>query len=152
MAVGWLICPPALSDVAVGLQEPVTSCASTISQKAGEAALAGDQRCVGEAQIKFLRRRNILVEIFGNSRLLPVTPSGAFYAFIDISPTGFRSLEFAKKFLMTHETAVVPGITFGPSCDGFVRVAFTTDDDSLRTGLTRLRSFIEGSNNSQLKA
>jgi aspartate/methionine/tyrosine aminotransferase len=145
--LGWLISPPATSSVAIGLQEPVTSCASTISQKAGEAALVGDQRCVAEARSTFLRRRDILIEVFGNSRLLPVIPSGAFYALIDISPTGLRSLEFAKRLLMTHDTAVVPGITFGPSCDDFVRVAFTTDDDSLRKGLIRLRSFIETSNN-----
>jgi aspartate/methionine/tyrosine aminotransferase len=141
--LGWLICPPALSAIAAGLQEPVTSCASTIAQKAGEAALAGDQRCVEETRATFLRRRDILVEIFGNSSLLPVIPNGAFYALIDITSTGYRSLDFAKNFLLAHDTAVVPGITFGPSCDGFVRVAFTTDDDSLREGLTRLRAYIE---------
>jgi hypothetical protein len=83
------------------------------SQKAGEAALAGDQRCVEDARSTFLRRRNIMVEIFRNSRLLPVIPSGASYALVDISPTGCRSLDFAKKFLTTYDTAVVPGITFG---------------------------------------
>lgn len=141
--LGWLICPPALSAIAAGLQEPVTSCASTIAQKAGEAALTGDQRCVGEARATFLRRRDIMLEIFGNSGLVPVVPNGAFYSLIDISSTGCRSLEFAKNFLMAHNTALVPGITFGPSCDGFVRVAFTTDDNSLREGLKRLRAYIE---------
>ena len=32
-------------------------------------------------------------------------------------------------------TAVVPGITFGPSCDRYVRIAFTIADDELREGL-----------------
>jgi len=39
----------------------------------------------------------------------------------------------------------VPGVTFGPSCDRFVRIAFTIDDAQLRDGLTRLRRFIEQS-------
>lgn len=141
--LGWLVCPPALASVAIGLQEPITSCASTISQKAGEAALAGDQHCVGEFRDTFMRRRDIVVDIFGNTGLLPVVPHGAFYALIDIGSTGRNSMEFAKEFLLAHDTAVVPGITFGPSCDRYVRVAFTIDDAALSEGLKRLRSYIE---------
>jgi aspartate/methionine/tyrosine aminotransferase len=141
--LGWLVCPPALAAVATGLQEPVTSCASTISQKAGEAALAGDQHCVGEFRDTFKRRRDIVIDTFGNTGLLPVVPHGAFYALIDVSSTGRSSLDFAKAFLLAQDTAVVPGITFGPSCDRYVRVAFTIDDAKLREGLTRLRRYIE---------
>jgi aspartate aminotransferase/aminotransferase len=141
--LGWLVCPPALAAVATGLQEPVTSCASTISQKAGEAALSGDQSSVGEFRDTFRRRRDIVVDVFGNTGLLPVVPHGAFYALIDISSTGRSSLDFAKSFLLAQDAAVVPGITFGPSCDRYVRVAFTIEDAQLREGLTRLRRYIE---------
>ena len=141
--LGWLICPPNLSSIVAGLQEPVTSCASTIAQKAGEAALGGDQTSVAELRDIFRRRRDIVVDVFGNTGLLPITPQGAFYALIDIDSTGQRSLEFAKDFLVACDTAVVPGITFGPNCDRYVRVAFTTSDEQLREGLLRLRAYIE---------
>lgn len=141
--LGWLVCPPALAAIASGLQEPVTSCASTISQKAGEAALANDQDCVGVFRDTFKRRRDIVLDTFGNSGLVPVVPHGAFYALIDIGKTGHKSLDFAKAFLLAHDTAVVPGVTFGPSCDRYVRVAFTIEDEALREGLTRLRTYIE---------
>jgi aspartate/methionine/tyrosine aminotransferase len=141
--LGWLICPPALAATAAGLQEPVTSCASTIAQKAGEAALAGDQQCVQDFRDIFRRRRDIVVDVFGNTPLLPIVPEGAFYALIDIGAAGKGSLEFAKAFLAARQTAVVPGITFGPACDRYVRVAFTIADDQLREGLGRLRSYID---------
>jgi aspartate/methionine/tyrosine aminotransferase len=141
--LGWLICPPGLSSVVAGLQEPVTSCASTIAQKAGEVALAGDQESVRVMREIFRRRRDIVVDVFSNTGLLPATPQGAFYALIDVSSTGQHSLEFAKEFLIACNTAVVPGITFGPSCDRYVRVAFTTGDDQLREGLQRLLAHIE---------
>ncbi len=141
--LGWLICPPNLSSVAASLQEPVTSCASTIAQKAGEAALAGDQESVVELCAIFKRRRDIVVDVFGNTGLLPTTPRGAFYALIDIGATGMRSLEFAKDLLTACDTAVVPGVTFGPSCDRYVRIAFTTSDELLREGLRRLRERIQ---------
>jgi aspartate/methionine/tyrosine aminotransferase len=144
--LGWLICPPNLSSVVAGLQEPITSCASTIAQKAGEAALAGDQKSVVELCAIFKRRRDIVVDIFSNTGLLPATPQGAFYALIDISASGLRSVEFAKELLVACDTAVVPGVTFGPSCDRYVRIAFTTSDELLREGLHRLRGRIEGRN------
>jgi aspartate aminotransferase len=133
--LGWLICPPNLSSVVAGLQEPITSCTPTIAQKAGEAALAGDQSCVVELREIFRGRRDIVVDVFGNTGYLPVTPQGAFYALIDIRSTGQRSLEFAKGFLIGSDTAVVPGIAFGSHCDGYVRIAFTTSDQDLREDL-----------------
>lgn len=140
--LGWLVCPPALASVAASLQEPVTSCASTIAQKAGEAALSGDGSSVRDFRAMFMRRRDIVVDVFGNTQLLPLVPAGAFYALIDIGPKRMVSLTFAKAFLTEQNTAVVPGITFGPACDGYVRVAFTIADEDLREGLRRLRDFI----------
>jgi aspartate aminotransferase/aminotransferase len=141
--LGWLICPAGLAPVAAGLQEPVTSCASTIAQKAGEAALDGDQASVKIFRDAYMRRRDIVVDVFGNTGLLPLIPQGAFYALIDIGATGCSSLEFARDFLSSCDTAVVPGITFGPSCDRYVRIAFTIADQELREGLQRLRAHIE---------
>jgi len=140
--LGWVVCPPALASVAASLQEPVTSCASTIAQKAGEAALQSDGASVREFRAMFMRRRDIVVDVFGNTRLLPLVPAGAFYALIDIRRKQMDSLSFAKAFLAAHNTAVVPGITFGPACDGYVRIAFTIGDEDLREGLRRLRDFI----------
>ena len=141
--LGWLICPPELATVATGLQEPLTSCASTIAQKAGEVALSGPADCIARFRDTYQRRRDILVDIFGNTGMLPMAPAGAFYALLDISRTGLKSLDFAKRLLLEHNVACVPGITFGPSCDRFVRVAFTIGDDPLREGLQRLRNYIE---------
>jgi hypothetical protein len=53
------------------------------------------------------------------------------------------SFEFAKNFLASCNTAVVPGVTLGPSCDSYVRVAFTTGENDLWEGVRRLRSHIE---------
>jgi aspartate aminotransferase/aminotransferase len=144
--VGWLVCPPDLAAITTGLQEPVTSCASTIAQKAAEAALVGDQQCGKSFRDAFKRRRDIVIDVFGNTGLLPAVPEGAFYALIDIASSGRRSLEFAKELLVARDTAVVPGITFGPSGDRYVRVAFTIADDELREGLQRLRAHIETAN------
>jgi aspartate aminotransferase/aminotransferase len=143
--LGYVICPEDLAPVAAALIEPVASCASSISQKAYEVALAGPQDCVSDFREIYRRRRDIVLDVLGNTGLLPVVPAGAFYALVDITDrhAAQGSLAFAKRLLQEKNVAVVPGITFGPSCDRYVRVAFTTSDDALREGLSVLRDFIK---------
>ena len=141
--LGWLACPPVLAPVAVALQEPVTSCASTIAQKAGEAALVGGDESVREFCATFRRRRDMVVALALPTGLLPRVPAGAFYALLDISRTGFDSLSFCKQLLEAASVAAVPGITFGPASDRYIRIAFTIADDELRLGVTRLLDYIQ---------
>jgi aspartate aminotransferase/aminotransferase len=142
--LGYLVCPPGLSGYGTALQEPVVGCAPAVSQKAAEAALRGPQDCVAAAREVFRRRRDVLLDVLGNTGLLLAEPDGAFYALVDIGEGHDDSLSFCKSLLMEHNVAAVPGITFGPSCDRAARVAFTCDDDSLRKGLELLRDHIQG--------
>ena len=143
--LGYVICPADRAAIAAALQEPVASCAPSVSQKAYEAALAGPQDCVAQFREIYRRRRDIFLDVLGNTGLLPVVPAGAFYGLVDITNRHATqgSLAFAKRLLQEKNVAVVPGITFGPSCDRYVRVAFTTADDALTEGLTILRDFID---------
>lgn len=137
--LGWLVAPRELAALSAGLQEPVTSCPSAPSQAAAIAALEGPQDEAAHFCDVFRRRRDLLLDVFGGTGLLPAAPEGAFYALVDISGTGKDSVAFAKEFLLSAGVATVPGITFGLSTDRMVRVAFTIEDGRLRTGLERLR-------------
>lgn len=140
--LGYLVCPADVAAVAGAIQEPVTSCPSAPSQAAAVAALESSPALVrGFCEI-YRRRRDLTVEIFRGTQALPVPPQGAFYAFLDISRTGEASLPFAKRLLGEHGVAAVPGSTFGPASDDFIRVAFTENDERLREALQRIRSVI----------
>jgi len=141
--LGWLVCPPALAATAASLQEPTTSCASTPSQMAGEGALLGDQQVVTEFRNTFQRRRDLVVEALAGTSYLPIIPAGAFYALIDVSAAGMTSFEVAKAALLDASVAVVPGSTFGPGTDRYVRIAYTIEDQKLVEGVRRLRAFLE---------
>jgi aspartate aminotransferase/aminotransferase len=140
--LGYLICPPSIAPLAGAIQEPVTSCPSAPSQAAAEAALAGDQSAVRSFCDIYKRRRDILADVFAESGALPVVPQGAFYGFIDIGASGEGSVSFAKRLLQERAVAAVPGLTFGPASDGFIRVAFTIEDDRLRQALTRIQGML----------
>jgi aspartate aminotransferase/aminotransferase len=140
--LGWVVCSPALASVLTALQEPLTSGASAIAQKAGEAALTGPQDCVEAFREAFRRRRDLVLEIVGD--LLAARPAGSFYALVNVQRKTPNSLEFAKDLLSAQGVAVVPAGAFGSITEGHVRVAFTLPEPELREGLTRLRKYVMG--------
>ncbi len=88
-------------------------------------------------------RRRLLVD--GLNSLPDVScikPKGAFYAFPNITKTGFSSREFAEKLLADAGVAVVPGDTFGASGEGFVRCCYAASREDLSEALERMDSFL----------
>lgn len=65
-------------------------------------------------------------------------PSGAFYAFPDITETVLTSQEFTNKLMETVDVAVVSGTAFGTLGEGYVRVTYATSDEEIDEGLKRL--------------
>jgi aspartate/methionine/tyrosine aminotransferase len=70
-------------------------------------------------------------------------PQGAFYAFPNITGTGMDEHELADRLLTEAGVAVLPGTAFGAAGKGFIRLAYTQSEDELKTGLDRIRQFIE---------
>ncbi len=94
--LGYAVWPKALLPHAVRLAINSHSCVNTAVQYAGIAALEGPQDTVDAMVTAWERRRKVIVE---GLRELPgvgcTMPAGAFYAFPNISGTGFASVGFA---------------------------------------------------------
>ena len=87
--LGWGILPPALVPLFERLLINTVSCTATYAQIAGAEALNGPQDAVAAMVAEFRARRSLIVE--GLDALPGVSapmPSGAFYAFPDVSGTG----------------------------------------------------------------
>ena len=84
--IGFLAAPLWLARATNKLQSQYTSGASSIAQKAAEAAYTGSQECVEEMRKAFERRRDLVV---GLARTIPGwkvnNPQGAFYLFPEVS-------------------------------------------------------------------
>ncbi|NOR56904.1 MAG: aminotransferase class I/II-fold pyridoxal phosphate-dependent enzyme, partial [Sulfurimonas sp.] len=124
------------------LQSQSTSNINTITQKAAIAGLDGradaDVNMMKEA---FIERRNEAVKLINEIDGLSVTsPDGAFYLFVNIKEVSSDSLTFAKELLDKKLVAVVPGVAFGS--EGYFRMSFATDIDTIRTGIARVAEFV----------
>ena len=76
----------------------------------------------------------------GEQKIKPFKPQGAFYLFCDISECGMDSITFAQKLLEERKTAVIPGGPFGE--DGFIRISFATDIDTIKKGVDRIKDWV----------
>jgi aminotransferase len=70
-------------------------------------------------------------------------PRGAFYAFPNITASGFDSETFADLLLSEERVAMVPGSAFGPSGAGFARASYATAYEKIEEALERLHRFMQ---------
>jgi len=141
--MGYVTGPREVVDLVAKVQEPMISCCTAISQKAGQAALEGDQTCVTEMTDAYRRRRDLVVEVLLDGGLLVTVPHGAFYIMADVSRVTADSYAFARRLVADVGVAVAPGETFGPSGAGLVRLSLATSSEDLVEGARRLVGAVE---------
>jgi aspartate/methionine/tyrosine aminotransferase len=141
--IGYVAGSAELIDTATKVLESNSSCVSTISQVAAEAALDGPQDCVGEMVAAYRHRRNLVVDILREAGMLVNEPTGAFYCMADIARSRLHSREFAFRLLREKGVSVAPGSAFGEVAGSAVRISLASLDTDLREGVGRLAEFVQ---------
>jgi aspartate/methionine/tyrosine aminotransferase len=136
--VGYVLAPSEVVRAIVKAQEPVVSSASTVSQKAAEAALVGPRDDVEAMCAAYRRRRDLALSLLDAHGVAYARPQGAFYVMVDVAAAGEPSEAFALRLLRERRVAVVPGSAFGDGGEGMVRVSLAASEDAIRLGLERL--------------
>jgi aspartate aminotransferase len=135
--LGWLIAPEGTRDELAELVEVTHSGVAPFIQQAGLAAVA-DQVTPLTFRAHCTEGRAIAAEILGG---LPgiryASPDGAFYAFLKVDGVT-DSLTLAQTLVTQHGIAVAPGIAFGDSGEGWLRVCYAVGPDRLTRALGRL--------------
>lgn len=142
--LGWGIWPGGLAEHATRLAINFYSCVNAVAQHAGIAALLGPQEPVARMVATFAKRRDVLVELL--NRLPGIRcglPGGAFYAFPDISATGFSARELQDRWLEELGVATIAGSSFGARGEGFIRLSFASSLDNLREAVRRLQPWLQ---------
>ncbi len=144
--VGWMVGPKDVIAAASNLQSHLTSNVNNVAQRAAIAALTGPMETVEEMREAFDRRRRTIVEKLSAVPGFSVpTPTGAFYAFPEVSGAlgreirGTRvgtSADLASAILEHAEVAAVPGEAFG--APGHLRFSYALGDEDLVEGIDRV--------------
>jgi len=140
--LGYITGSLALIDTATKVLESNSSCVSTITQLAAEAALTGPQDCVGEMVGAYRRRRDLVVDLLKDAELLISKPAGAFYIMADITPSGLPAREFSFALLREEGVSAAPGTAFGQVASRAVRISLASSEADLGEGVSRLARFV----------
>lgn len=146
--IGFIAAPEWIVKGCNKLQGQYTSGPCSVSQKAAEAAFAGDQQCVEDMRLAFERRKNLIVKLAKEIPGLEVNdPQGAFYLFPKCSSYFGKkdgdhvisnATDLAMYLLEVGHVAAVGGDDFGsPEC---FRISYATSDENIVESMKRIKN------------
>ena len=141
--LGWIVVPQEHVEMATILAQNMYISASSISQHAALAAFTPQAKLIFEERREAfrLRRDFLAMELKSMGFSFSDNIQGAFYIYADISKFSDDCEIFCRDMLEDHGVALTPGTDFGDfQSKSHVRIAFTTDMDSLELGVQRLRN------------
>ncbi|MFY8038631.1 MAG: pyridoxal phosphate-dependent aminotransferase [Bosea sp. (in: a-proteobacteria)] len=141
--MGWSVWPKPLYEAARKLAVNSYSCVNAAAQWAGLAALEGPQDAVHAMAAEFDRRRGVVVA--GLNKLPGVScisPKGAFYAFPNVSKTGWKAKALASALLEDAGVATIGGPDFGVHGEGYIRLSYASSLPNIEQALQRMGDFL----------
>jgi len=140
--LGYAAGPANIIKAIADFQSSTTSHASSISQKAGVAALSLPDAEVQKMVSTFQKRRDLFVEgLNAIPGIKCVKPAGAFYLFPNVrglfKPGRSNSMELSDYLLDKAKIAATPGSAFG--AEGYLRFSYATSEDVIREALKRIK-------------
>jgi aspartate aminotransferase len=142
--LGWSVWPETLYDKMRKLAVNAWSCVNAPSQYAGIAAIDGPQDAVDEMMAAFDARRKAVVAGMNTiDGIRCATPKGAFYAFPNISVTGWKAKNLASALLEEAGVAVIGGPDFGILGEGYLRLSYANSLENIETAIQRIAEFLD---------
>jgi len=142
--IGWVCGPAQIIGAMTKIHQYTILCAPINGQIAAREALKNGMDSVKEMKNEYKRRRRFIVTALNDIGLTCHMPEGAFYVFPSIEKTGQSSMDFAKNLLEKKKVALVPGVAFGSSCEGYVRISYASSYDQLKEAVSRIDDYIKG--------
>jgi aspartate/methionine/tyrosine aminotransferase len=141
--LGWAVSRRDLVHKAGQLNEFIVSHAASMTQRAGEAALAQGEDDLAAMVEFFGERMSFCYDALSSMPGVSVPrPEGAFYLFPHIDGVE-NSFEFAVDLLQTEKVAVAPGSAFGNGGEGSVRICCASDFSVLEPAMEHMAKFLQ---------
>ena len=127
----------------VRLQENLVACVNASSQYAAIKALNIFNKTDKMIEI-YRKKRNLIVDGLNSIRGISCyKPKGSFYVFPNVKKIGKNSETVAHEFLEKAKVVTIPGSTFGPHGEGYLRISYANSEENLREAIKRIKKYIE---------
>ncbi|CAM2876337.1 pyridoxal phosphate-dependent aminotransferase [Dellaglioa algida] len=141
--IGFLLAPKAMTDELKKVHQYLVTSATSVSQRAGIAALRDGKDDGRIMNVEYKKRRDFVMTEMKKMHFEMAEPSGAFYIFAKI-PEGYNqdAMAFCKDLAFNHKLALIPGTAFGESGKGYIRLSYAASMDNLVAGMERLNAYM----------
>ncbi len=137
--IGMAVGNAAIIDSLMRVKSNLDSGIPQAIQKMAIAALDGPQDVIPEHNAIYQKRRDRLVAALTKLGLHLRAPKASLYLWARV-PEGVTSVQFATRLLDEVGVVVTPGIGYGPTGEGYVRLSLTIPDAQLEEGVRRMES------------
>jgi len=139
--LGYVTGPREVVEGMVKVYQHSTSCVTSFAQAGATEGLRSPLSgpAVQAMLDGYRSRRSVMLDLIARSQFLdcPVAPQGAFYCFPQVK-LAMGSSELARRLLEEAHVATVPGVAFGPSGEGHLRLSYATTEEAIREAFPRM--------------
>lgn len=140
--LGWACGNPTLVAALAKVKSNCDSGVFNAIQYAGIAALNMDPRDIQDMRQEYQNRRDALINGLRSIGWKIDPPKAAFYVWAKIPSKFNDSMECAKAFLDQADIVVTPGVGFGKSGEGYVRMSLTLPLERIHQAVQRLQKIL----------
>lgn len=139
LRLGWALAPAPVAAAVVKVHAWLTSCADTFSQAV--ALHIFENGAVGEHASWYEAQWRAVCEALSQSGLPYILPEGSFYACVKL-PHGTESLPAAIRLADEYDVIAIPGIAFGASFEGWLRLSWVAPHEHVKAGVDRIAEYV----------
>lgn len=140
--LGYLLAPSWVAKHILKVHQYNVSCASSISQHAALEALTTGKQDPLEMKEKYKQRRDFVYQRLIQMNLEVTKPQGAFYFFPKFPIKEMSSFDLGLKLVDKAHVALVPGDAFSAYGQGYMRLSYAYNTETLENGLDRMEHFL----------
>jgi aminotransferase len=149
--IGYLFTAPELTYQILKINQHLITCPATVLEwyvvRHFHDVLAITLQQIRDVVVK----RRAVASMLDDSGLRYLPGEGTFYLFVSIAESGLTSEAFCTRLLEESSVCVVPGIGYGHSCDGFIRLSVGTESlERIRKGVDAIARLVHEDSSSEV--
>ncbi|MRG85589.1 aminotransferase A [Salinibacillus xinjiangensis] len=141
--IGYVLAPRTIAQHLLKVHQYNVSCPSSISQHAALEALTEGKADADVMRQDYVKRRNFVYNSLVDMGLETMKPDGAFYVFPKFPIKQTTSFDLGLDLVKQARLALVPGDAFSPLGQGYMRISYAYNMETLELGMERLSDYLK---------
>jgi len=126
--IGYVVSNKYLIHQLLKLNQHLITCAPTLLMLYTDKHFDKLQNSTLPQAVKVTEKRLQIIKIIDSMGMNYLSGSATFYIFLDVSKFKGSTFDLSMYLLVKHGIAVVPGIAYGESTEGFIRISVGVED------------------------